>query len=459
MALTYDGTGGLFTRLGKLIGMMNDVRTHQLDLLTELADVQGAYSSADSYMIETLAGNIERRVLEAGGILEDIKAAAEKTLIEMCYAEALTSTTNSMKDRSLESALVWLVRQMSADAEKVDGNTLSGGSMLYGASNNGNGAAVAFTECPNILLSNTPDWPNVREENVDIRCIQDAQDGSILKGQEGFEIRGQPGWPNLDRRFPKGSNISTLLTVCTAGIDAGPRYQNIGTNSDFEDQSSNLPLQWSLVSGTAGTDFATESTTVYRGTKAIRLESTGAVMKIRQKLGDIGGSLGKLTPDRPYVISFAIYKETGATGTVRVSVQDGSSNILAGGSFNASMAHTGFSAGAWVLVTAKCFSPRIIPSETYLVVETTTAISVADMYVDEVVVAEMVQHGNGGPYYAVLAGSSDWNADDNIRTRWTNNQEGDFNVAFDRLFDMYGKGLALPGDTAGTETILDTLIS
>ena len=37
--------------------------------------------------------------------------------------------------------------------------------------------------------------------------------------------------------------------------------------------------------------------------------------------------------------------------------------------------------------------------------------------------------------------------------------EGAFVRAFDRLFDMYHKGLALPQKTDGTETILDSLIA
>jgi len=108
MALTYDGTNGLFTRLGKLVGMMDAVRTHQNNLKTELADVQSTYSSTDSYMIANLVGNIEARIAEAGGILEDIRRAAETTLVEMCFTEAITSTTNAMRSKSLSDALVWL---------------------------------------------------------------------------------------------------------------------------------------------------------------------------------------------------------------------------------------------------------------------------------------------------------------------------------------------------------------
>lgn len=457
MALTYDGTGGLFTRLGKLIGMMNAVRTHQANLKTLLAGVQGEYSSADSYMIAALTGPIEARISEAGNILLDVRAAAETTLAEMCYAEASTSTTNSMKTKNVGDALAWLIRQMSTDSEDVDGTVITIGSPSAGASNNGNGSFVVSAECPNILLSNTNTFPSTRQELLTARCIQDAQDGSLKSGSEVFEVVGQPGFTNLDYRFPAGSNRSVRVVSACASVDNGPQYQNILTNSDFEDQTSNLPAQWTLVSGTAGTDFLTETTTVYRGSSSIKAAVTGSTFKIRQQLGVSTGSFGKLTPDRPYVLSFATYLTATATGTVRLSLQDGAGNVL--GSFSLSVTHAAMTAGAWKQHSAIVYAPRVITSASYIVLETTAAVAVQTIFIDEVVVAECVPMLAGGPFVAVLPGSADWNADDFIRVKVDNGAEGAFNSGFDRLFDMHGKALALPADYLGAETILDTLVS
>jgi len=102
MALVYDGTDGLFTRLGKLIAMMDAIRAHQTNLKTLFATVQGTYSSTDRYMIDQLSGNLEARIEEAGLILQDVRAAAEKTLIEMTFAEARSSTTNAMREKTVQ---------------------------------------------------------------------------------------------------------------------------------------------------------------------------------------------------------------------------------------------------------------------------------------------------------------------------------------------------------------------
>jgi hypothetical protein len=461
MALVYDGTDGLFTRLGKLIAMMDAVRAHQANLKTLFATVQGTYSSSDRYMIDQLSGNLEARIEEAGLVLQDVRAAAEKTLIEMTFDEASSSTTNAMREKTVQDALIWLIRQMDADAESIDGNTISKSGLSVGGSNNGNGTFLYLFEAPNILLGSTNDWPNIRTELVEARCVQDAQDGSIARGTEIFEIRGQPSYPPLDYRFPAGSGTFMRLSSVTASTDAGARGANIATNSDFEDQTSNVPDNWTVSSGTAGTDFLTETTNVYRGSKSFEFLATGNVVKIRQQLGSGTGSLGRLTPDRPYMISFALKKDAGSTGTIRVSVQDASGNVIDSGNFKREQSIASATT-SFALYSATLRSPRIIPSETYLVVESTVAVATAACYIDEVIVAEMMSIAPGGQAIGIIAGSSDWYVDDNARYSFTN--DGDaytsakFARAFDRLFDMYRRGLSIPANYFGSETILDSLI-
>lgn len=459
MALTYDGTNGLFTRLGVLIHMMDQVRAHQANLKTLLANVQDEYSAADSYMIETLAGNIDRRIAEAGGVLNDVRAAAERTLVEMCFTEANTSgAANTMRSRQAMDALIWLIRQMDADNETVDGTTITKSSATYGAGNIGNGGFVYNFEAPNILLGSTADWPNIRSETMEARCVQDATTGAISRGAEVFEIRGQPAYAPLDYRFPAGSGTLMRVATVSAAIDAGGIYENQLANSDFEDQASNLPDQWAVVSGTAGTQFQTETTTAFRGARSIKLNAGSGTFNIRQQLAAPVGTLGRLTPDRPYLISFAYKIDSGCVGVLRVSVKDGSGNIIDSGAFNSTLTLTSAST-SWTLYNITLRTPRNIPSETYLHIETTTAVTVAAAYIDEVILAELVPIAAGGQAVGMVAGSTDWRVDDNGRFSFTNNDEGAFVRAFDRLFDMYGKGMSLPQNYAGTETIADTLIA
>jgi hypothetical protein len=460
MALTYTGTGGLFTRLGALVYMMDAVRTHQNNLKTLLANVQAEYLSTDAWMIDILSGGIENRIAEAGNVLYDVRAAAERTILEMCYAEAIASgATNTMVRKDIREALVWLIRQMDTDTKTVDGTTVNKSALSVGASNNGNGKFLYLFDAPHILLGSTNDWPNIRSEVLEARCVQDGVSGAITRGSEIFEIRGQPSYQGLDYRFPGGSGTLMRLVSACASIDNGIPGQNILHNSDLEDQTSNLPDRFTVSSGAAGTEFLTETTSVFRGTKSLKLAVTGSTFKIRQRLGDFDGSLGRLTPDRPYVIAVAIKKDTTATGTLRISVQDSGGTIIGVGSDFFLSQTISATTTSFAIYTSTVRSPRIIPSEIYLVIETTVAIATDACYIDEVILAEMMPIAAGGPALAIVAGSTDWSADDNARYTFTNNDEGAFVRAFDRFFDMYGKGLSLPANYAGGENIDDALIA
>lgn len=47
MPIVYDGTGGLFTRLGKLFQLKKIINTFRADLRTEIDDVIAVYADAD----------------------------------------------------------------------------------------------------------------------------------------------------------------------------------------------------------------------------------------------------------------------------------------------------------------------------------------------------------------------------------------------------------------------------
>lgn len=463
MALTYDGANGLFTRLGSLIEMMDQVRTHQNNLKTLLADVQTTYSSADAWMIDALAGGIENRIQEAGGVLHDVRAAAEKTLIEMCWAEANNpaSATQTMKDKTVHSALVWLIREMRKDSETVDASVISKSSTTFGAANVAVGAKFVWaTKTPNVLLGGMTDFENIRAEVLEARCVVDSVGGGVQPGSEIIEVRGQVAYPSLDYRFPAGSGTVTRITTICASVDAGPQYGNILTNSDLEDQTSNLPDQWTVVSGTAGTHFSSETTAanVFRGAKSLKLiHGTGTLFDIRQQLASASGTFGRLIPDRPYVIAFAIKTDASCAGVLRISFKDASGSIIDSG--NASTSYTLGTSIPWTVVTATLRTPINIPSTCYVHLESTTTVSGGSAYIDEIVVAELVPIAPGGQQIGMIAGSTDFRVDDSGRFYFTNGREGEFQTAFDRLFMMYEKGLQLPSNASGAETIDDALIT
>ena len=457
MALTLTGSGGVFTRLGKIFGMMSDVRTHMSDIETEIADVQGAYSAADSWMVASLVAAKEARIAQAGGVMNDLRAIAIDTLVEMCWADSQTGLSGILPRKDLESALLYLIRDMDTAVASVNLNTSSVGSPALGAGNTGTGKLVVSVEPTNLPTPNVATMSNVRNEKLEVRCIQDAQGQAILKGAETFEIRGLAAYDNLDRRFPAGSGVRQLISCVSASIDAGGVGQNMLRNTDFENfTTANVADYWTTVTGTAGTHFGQETTTFLRGASAFKMIGDGTVLaEVRQQLGSTAGTPAQIQAGRLYCLAVWIRHSTGSgAGNVRIQLENAAGTAISGTTIDTTSA-VGTSFTHKTIVFR---APNVLPSTVYVSIEQSTALAAAGvMYIDELCLVEMVQIAPGGCAITMFAGATDWVIDDRISVKTDNDGLGLFVVYFDIAFNMYEKGLFLP--QAASETINDNLIS
>ena len=457
MALTLTGSGGVFTRLGKIFGMMSDVRTHMSDIETEIADVQGAYAAADSWMVASLVAAKEARIAQAGGVMNDLRAIAIDTLVEMCWADSQTGLSGILPRKDLESALLYLIRDMDAAVASVNLNTSSVGSPALGAGNTGTGKLVVSVEPTNLPTPNVATMSNVRNEKLEVRCIQDAQGQAILRGAETFEIRGLAAYDNLDRRFPAGSGVRQSISCVSASIDAGGVGQNMLRNTDFENfTTANVADYWTTVTGTAGTHFGQETTTYLRGASGFKMIGDGTVLaEVRQQLGSTAGTPAQIQAGRLYCLAVWIRHSTGSgAGNVRIQLENAAGTAISGTTIDTTSA-VGTSFTHKTIVFR---APNVLPSTVYVSIEQSTALAAAGvMYIDELCLVEMVQIAPGGCAITMFAGATDWVIDDRISVKTDNDGLGLFVVYFDIAFNMYEKGLFLP--QAASETINDNLIS
>ena len=457
MALTLTGSGGVFTRLGKIFGMMSDVRTHMSDIETEIADVQGAYSAADSWMVASLVAAKEARIAQAGGVMNDLRAIAIDTLVEMCWADSQAGVSGILPRKDLESALLYLIRDMDAAVASVNLNTSSVGSPALGAGNTGTGKLVVSVKPTNLPTPNVATMSNVRNEKLEVRCIQDAQGQAILRGAETFEIRGLAAYDNLDRRFPAGSGVRQSISCVSAAIDAGGVGQNMLRNTDFENfTTANVADYWTTVTGTAGTHFGQETTTFLRGASAFKMIGDGTVLaEVRQQLGSTAGTPAQIQAGRLYCLAVWIRHSTGSgAGNVRIQLENAAGTAISGTTIDTTSA-VGTSFTHKTIVFR---APNVLPSTVYVSIEQSTALAAAGvMYIDELCLVEMVQIAPGGCAITMFAGATDWVIDDRISVKTDNDGLGLFVVYFDIAFNMYEKGLFLP--QAASETINDNLIS
>ena len=431
MALTLTGSGGVFTRLGKIFGMMSDVRTHMSDIETEIADVQGAYSAADSWMVASLVASKEARIAQAGGVMNDLRAIAIDTLVEMCWADSQTGLSGILPRKDLESALLYLIRDMDAAVASVNLNTSSVGSPALGAGNTGTGKLVVSVEPTNLPTPNVATMSNVRNEKLEVRCIQDAQGQAILRGAETFEIRGLAAYDNLDRRFPAGSGVRQSISCVSASIDAGGVGQNMLRNTDFENfTTANVADYWTTVTGTAGTHFGQETTTYLRGASGFKMIGDGTVLaEVRQQLGSTAGTPAQIQAGRLYCLAVWIRHSTGSgAGNVRIQLENAAGTAISGTTIDTTSA-VGTSFTHKTIVFR---APNVLPSTVYVSIEQSTALAAAGvMYIDELCLVEMVQIAPGGCAITMFAGATDWVIDDRISVKTDNDGLGLFVVYFD----------------------------
>lgn len=464
MAITLTGSNGLFTRLGRLMDLAKKVRTHQALLVTELNDIIGQYSAADMHMLGNLPSSRQDYIEQAGGIVADISIAMEKTLVEMAYADAVTGTTDTMVDKTTLEALKFLVRQMTTAGSTLEATTITNSTSASG-SNTGTGAIAISLQPSRFLSSTLTQWPNVRTETLVLTCTQDAQNGAIPKYTEEFTVRGQPTFDNLDYRFPAGSGTYGTLRSVTSAISSGSRYENVLTNSGFETYNTSVPDYWAITSGVAGVTVDVISAAAYTGSYGLAFVGDGLTLhKVTQVLKTSTDTQGALTPDRPYVLSMWC-KQNGTviagSANIRVSLQDGSGNILNSGAFYASTDAGLLSASTWtnVKVALQLTTKHSWTSEAKVVIDLTGAINAKSrVYIDEVVLAEMKQFQAGGPALAMISGSTPWIMNDQWYATLTNNGEGEVHKEMDRFFKLYDYGLAFPVTTAAA-TVADTVIT
>jgi hypothetical protein len=238
MAVSYTT---LLSRLGRLFDFAKTVRTHQSTLRSEFEDTATNYSDSTRDQMSTLTSGIESRIDEAGRIVQDLRADASKTLLEMMDAD---TTLGSV---SVQSAIEELIRQLAAASQTVD-RPASGYVTLpasnrgtAGGSNVGDGLLLLSDMAPlrNLSTSEVFDFPSIRTETIRATCIQDSTSPNVQEGSERFRIEGQRDIGRLDEDWPLGSGTRGVLTVAAANKDGGRTPGvNVCTNSDFENFTS-----------------------------------------------------------------------------------------------------------------------------------------------------------------------------------------------------------------------------
>lgn len=452
----------LFNRLGKIFQFAKEVRAFQTTTMdTNFADVMGEYSDDTRDLVSSLTSRIDQRKRDAGRVTHDLFDDAKKTLLRMFDDDT------TLERYGVPQAIDALIRRLDSASQTIDRPasgyvTLPAGNKgTAAAGNSGNGilllsdlAPLRFMDALEIL-----DFPSIKTETVRLRCLRDRNTRGIQSGAELFSAYGHRATDHLDPEWPKGSNTKGVLNSTRPEARGGssPGVTAV-TNGDFEQWTSNTPKNWTVVTGSPGTHFASNAS-AHRGSYAIRFVGDGSTApNLTQQTNSVLGTRGRIQPDRPYAIVFAAKYATLAPGaTFTVSVRDSGGTILSNGVVARQMSCNALSSDlttSYQLFSQVVFSPVQVPTDAVIDIRFTSApANTSEVFIDSIIVAEMKRFRPGGLAYLLAPGSTDFAVADEFTASIVNNcttGDGEIALEMDRFFDMEELGMVLPSSTSPT---------
>lgn len=318
------------------------------------------------------------------------------------------------------------------------------------------GTTILMTdvEVQTVIISGTPTgghyllhWTSPNGDALTTRELAYNASGSVVQA----ELRKFPGLE--------------LITVATTGTS--PNFTHTitftGKGGDLNQLTSTTA---NLTGGTPAIAHATSSAgtaQVYAGGKSLILDSNGST------LDTLNQRLENLSPETAYAVSGQFLADVvPAAGVITIDLVDGiggtviqdKQGVNNAFSFNGADLTTSWQHLSDLVSGEVVFrTPSVLPEVVYFRLRISTAVSSGtSVFVDDLALAQMAELYAGGPLAKAFSGSVPFDVNDTWTITVTNDRAGELQEWFNRNFDMAGKGLLLPSDTGGSETIPDTVI-
>jgi hypothetical protein len=465
MSIPLTGTGGLFTQLGVIGALIYRENLQQNTLNTRFNNLPAQYAEPNNDLIAPILPSAQSYAQIPSQMASQLQALAQNTLTRAVFND------QPAQSGSLQSCLQELIRQMIAGSATVNQCSVSCSAAAQGTLN-GDGIMVASS-----LGGNGLPLENIVAEVMPSTCTADAQTGGQNVGNEQFTVLGQPvGSDHTWYLWPQGSAASKTLNAISALNNNSAN--NLLVNGGFDAFTSNVPNNWVLSVGTAGTDVLMSTSTVYSGASSLELvgnaSGTGVKAALYQQFGASStGTSAKLAPATPYNFAFRLRVATvPAAGVISVQLVGGSSlgsmSVLTdaqGNNCSVAFSLTGLTNNTWTAVSGTLRTPLVLPAVYALQVAVTTAISTStNAFVDHLAFAAGQQLYSGGPFANMFSGATPFIQGDRWLLTNSNNYAGStygasFQPLFNRLFAMAKLGLLLPSTSGGGGSISDSLIT
>lgn len=442
------------------MGYARSVRIKADPLIASVQTVMNAFDTTsyrnDVSVLSTLASS-------NGGIASFLGVNMYQ-IIQNSISQHLVNTIkieSGVYDGTVQTALKSLQQSMIDNGDSLRQVGTSTIADTYG-SNQGNGVTLT-----NILRSPSGDGFALQElftETINALCISSGNSQNF--GVASFSLTGLQRIIESNTEYPQGeatvlggSGIKNVLQSSSASIGSstGQSGSNILSNGDFEVWSSNVPRNWTIVTGTAGTQVL-QGTVPARGTYNLQLVGNGSTLtRLRQQIASSSGAAFNVFAEVTYSLSFMyrMASASGNTGVVVVGIRDSIGNSVSPAiTINlATLATTDYTYASTTFSLAR----GSVPTSLYLDIYSTTAIAnTKQLYIDELMLTPMIELYSGGPKIIITNGEVDWNIGDTFALDVVSNATsgGTFIKSIQRWLRPEQQGCLLPVST--TPTIPDS---
>lgn len=473
MTVPLTGAGGLFTRIGPLFGIVQDVDAlhggtatsnvlSAANLLTRYSTAETNYA-AGTALTSALDGLFAQVTTVQGaenGFYSQLASVIQSTIVGMVALD------QAQPDNTLKTALNYLITQMTASGAHLAASTVAAGAQTAVGSPNGTGVVVASVIRGDGLTLQTP-FP----ETLKFRCTQDSQSGGATLNQEAFQVTGAAALatPPGPYNWPGGSGVSANLS------STDPTASNSGNNKivngSFETATTtNYPDNWVSLAGVIGTSTLQSATSLF-GSKSLEyVGDSSTLTSMAQPFNTAsstsaggGGTPATLTPQTVYqaTLWYKLSSASPAAGVLAMELVDGTNTVIndsqaTANTVNVSLA--GVADTSWHSLSASFRLPALLPATVKLRVRLSTALTTGtNVFIDGVALTAASQLYPGGPFASVFAGATKFLVND----AWTiaiTNTYGVFQKFLERFFGLRALGLQFPYSGGGTN-VSDSLVA
>lgn len=463
MAIIFTNTpGALFNILGRLGSLIKEAKTDQtaqetnalaaIAQLDAMPDIQATLGATYIGMLNGIGG-------AAGNFAQSVAAAVVNRIV----FDDNPQISQNLQSVNITASWNEVIRQMRQQNATILAMTIGSSTTAFVGA--GTGAVVVGTRRPSDGLV----LENAYAETITLTCTTDSYTGGATAGSEGFRATGQGSAPgNFSFDWPLGSNAQINLNAIDGNVDNGSG--NLLTNSSFAAWTSNVPDNFTLAAGTAGTHIAQESTLVLAGsTYAVRLIGDGATnVSLTQQFDDSAGTTDAIAPLTQVAVNVFVRRDgvAASQGVLTIDLVDGNGDVIEdeGGTPNSFDIDLTALTVNYTPYGGTFRTPRVLPAAYYLRLRQSTPLeSGRSVYLDRLGCGLATQFYTAGPYLAVFSGGVNFQQGDYATATITNARGAagtlsTFQTLIARLFPAlaFNDGMLVP--SASTPSISDGLI-